>query len=127
LVLGLDKGGSCRGLALRVAGAAATEVVDYLDARERVTEVYLSRTVPITLKGAAPGARIQAMTYIADRTHHQYAGKLPATEAVRLIRDGRGRGGHNVDYLETTVSHLAELGIPDVPLSGLARLVGEGR
>lgn len=127
LVLGLDKGGSCRGVALRVAGAAAAEVVDYLDARERVTEVYLSRTVPITLKGAAPGTRVPALTYIADRTHHQYAGKLPATEAARLIRDGRGRGGHNVDYLETTVSHLAELGIPDAPLSGLERLVRLGR
>ncbi|MCZ6741347.1 MAG: gamma-glutamylcyclotransferase [Alphaproteobacteria bacterium] len=123
LVLGLDKGGSCRGIALRVAGAAAAEVVDYLEARERVTAVYLARTVPITLEGGGCRKRIEALTYIADRTHHQYAGKLAAAKAARLIRGGRGRGGGNVDYLETTVRHLAELGIADAPLAALARLV----
>lgn len=127
LVLGLDKGGSCRGIALRVAGAAAAEVVDYLDARERVTEVYLARTVPISFQGDGHGKRVEALTYIADCTHHQYAGKLPAAEAARLIKGAAGRAGRNVDYLETTVRHLAELGIPDAPLSGLARLVKEGR
>ncbi|MCZ6815042.1 MAG: gamma-glutamylcyclotransferase [Alphaproteobacteria bacterium] len=123
LVLGLDKGGSCRGVALRVAGAAAAEVVDYLEARERVTAVYLARTVPITLEGGGCRKRIAALTYIADRAHHQYAGKVPVAEAARLIRGGRGRGGGNVDYLETTVRHLAELGIADAPLAALARLV----
>ena len=123
LVLGLDRGGSCRGIALRVAGAAAAAVVDYLEARERVTAVYLARTVPITLKAAGRTKRVAALTYIADRAHHQYAGKLPAPEAARLIRGGAGRAGRNVDYLETTVSHLAELGIADAPLTALARLV----
>ncbi len=127
LVLGLDKGGSCRGIALRVAGASAAAVVDYLEARERVTEVYLARTLPITLEGGGRGKRIKALTYIADRAHHQYAGRLPVAEAARLIRGGRGQGGGNVDYLETTVRHLNELGIPDAPLSGLARLVRRGR
>ncbi len=128
LVLGLDKGGSCRGIALRVAGADARAVVDYLEARERVTAVYLARTVPVTLIGDAANASVPALTYVADQSHHQYAGRLPQEEAARLIRQGRGRGGENIEYLETTVSHLDVLGIPDAPLSGLAKLVigGEG-
>lgn len=127
LVLGLDRGGSCRGIALRVAGAEAGAVIEYLEARERVTEVYFARTVPVTLGGGARRRRVAALTYVADRGHRQYAGKLPAAQAARLIRAGRGRGGGNVDYLDTTVRHLAELGIPDAPLSRLARLVREGR
>ncbi|MEE8139289.1 MAG: gamma-glutamylcyclotransferase, partial [Alphaproteobacteria bacterium] len=103
--------------------AAAAEVVDYLEARERVTAVYLARTVPITLEGGGCRKRIEALTYIADRAHHQYAGRLPEEEAARLIRGGRGRGGCNIDYLETTVRHLAEWGIADAPLTALACLV----
>lgn len=127
LVLGLDRGGSCRGIALRVAGGDAAGVIDYLDARERVTEVYLARAVPITLGVGAREKRVEALTYIADRDHHQYAGKLPAARAAGLIRRGRGRGGDNIDYLDTTVRHLAELGIPDASLSRLAQLVRERR
>ena len=123
LVLGLDRGGSCRGIALRVAGRAAAAVVDYLDARERVTAVYLARKVPITLMGPRRERRVEALTYIADRGHQQYAGKIPTAEAVGLIRRGRGRGGGNVEYLDSTVAHLDELGIPDAPLTALARTV----
>lgn len=124
LVLGLDRGGSCRGIAYRVAAAGRDSVIDYLEARERVTAVYVGRTLPVALEGG--GGRVKALTYVADRSHHQYAGRLPAVKAARLIRRGRGRGGHNIDYLESTVSHLEELGIPDRPLAGLARLVRRG-
>ena len=126
LVLGLDRGGSCRGLAFRVGGPRAQEVMEYLDARERVTDVYLGRHLPITLGGGKDRRRVTALAYVADRGHRQYAGKLAPNEAARLIRQGRGRAGRNIDYLETTVGHLDELGIPDPPLHGLARLVRQG-
>lgn len=129
LVLGLDRGGSCRGLAYRIDSARAAEVTAYLEARERVTAVYIGRTVPITLEGdgEAPRRRVAALTYVADRAHHQYAGTLPGTEAARLIRWGRGRGGHNADYLENCVRHLEELGMADAPLARLAKLVAKER
>lgn len=126
LVLGLDRGGSCRGVAFRVAGDAAAEVLEALDARERVTEVYLRRRVGARL---ADGRRVAAEAYVADRAHPQYAGKLPLEAAARLIRQGRGRGGGNVDYLAATVEHLEALGIPDAPLArllGAVRKGGEG-
>lgn len=126
LVLGLDRGGSCRGLAFRVAGAAAARAVEYLEGRERVTEVYLGRELPVTVMGARGPRRLRALAYVADRAHPQYAGKLPLQAAARLIRQGRGRGGANLNYLATTVARLEALGIPDRPLGRLLDAVNGG-
>src|SRR5262245_39713724 len=71
LVLGLDRGGSCVGLAFRVPLDLQGEVMTYLRERELVTNVYLERTLPVRL---ASGTVVQAVCYIVDRTHKQYAG-----------------------------------------------------
>jgi cation transport protein ChaC len=70
LVLGLDRGGTCRGVAFRVAGADRDAVVSYLREREQVTAVYLERLRPIRF---ADGATSLALTYLVDRSHPQYA------------------------------------------------------
>jgi cation transport protein ChaC len=147
LVLGLDRGGACKGMAFRIAAAEGAGVLDYLDAREKVTDVYVRRAVPITVGGAAisaggrpvsaggrplsaGGRKVTAHTYVADRGHHQYAGKQTLRQAARLIAQGTGVGGSNRDYLESTVNHLDELGITDGPLHQLHALVrgmAEGR
>ena len=134
LVLGLDRGGACKGMAFRIAAAKGAGVLDYLDAREKVTDVYVRRAVPITVGGAAlsaggrplsaGGRKVTAHTYVVDRGHHQYAGKQTLRQAVRLIAQGAGVGGSNRDYLESTVNHLDELGITDGPLHRLHALVG---
>jgi cation transport protein ChaC len=123
LVLGLDRGGACRGIAYRVVEAEAEATLAYLDARERVTEVYHRRTVMLRL---ADGARVAAETYVVDRTHPQYAGRVAPEEAARIIRDCAGEGGTNLDYLENTLRHLDELGLADGPLHELARAVRGG-
>ena len=122
LVLGLDRGGSCRGRAFRVAAADAEAVIAYLDAREQVTAVYLRRRVTIEIGGA----RTAAVTYVADRAHGQYAGKLPPRRAAEIILGGHGVAGDNPEYLEHTVAHLDELGIKDGPLHDLLKLVWAG-
>jgi cation transport protein ChaC len=120
LVLGLDRGGACRGIAYRVAARDAEATLAYLDARERVTEVYHRRTVALRLAG---GARAAAETYVVDRTHPQYAGRVAPDEAARIIRECAGEGGSNLDYLENTLRHLDELGLADGPLHELARTI----
>lgn len=122
LVLGLDRGGACRGVAFRVAAADRDAVLDYLDARERVTNVYLRHTVTVELMN---GLRVAAAAYIADRTHEQYAGRLPLEKAARLIAQGRGRGGANPAYLENTIRHLDELGLREGALHALLARVRE--
>ncbi|MGA7266224.1 MAG: gamma-glutamylcyclotransferase, partial [Aestuariivirga sp.] len=74
LVLGLDRGGSCHGMAFRIGPEHRAATLDYLRAREQVTMVYLEQVKPITLIGS--GRRVEAVTYVVDRSHRQYAGRL---------------------------------------------------
>src|SRR5689334_19321196 len=53
LVLGLDRGGSCIGLAFRVPVDLRDEVVAYLRERELVTNVYLERLLNVRLVNGA--------------------------------------------------------------------------
>lgn len=123
LVLGLDRGGSCRGMAYRVAKPRALDALDYLWDREMVNGVY----TPRILNPATDGGRVPCHAFTVDRRHYQYAGGLDEVEMVRLIRQGIGLGGHNRDYLANTVRHLDELGIGDGPLHRLMALVEAGQ
>ncbi len=124
LVFGLDRGGSCKGLAYRVAPAHAAKTVDYLREREQVTSVYVEKIIPVTL---GDGSRKLALTYIIDKGHSQYAGRLDRAELVRFVTQGRGISGDNPDYVLNTHAQLHELGIDDPTLTWLARqLQGRG-
>src|SRR5437764_3657643 len=70
LVLGLDRGGTCRGIAFRVAATERAAVLAYLRAREQVTNVYRECTRPIWLK-REPERRVSALCYMVDRRHGQ--------------------------------------------------------
>src|ERR1700757_780994 len=54
LVLGLDRGGACRGIAFRIAAAHRAATVVYLREREQVTSVYLETMRRITLAATPP-------------------------------------------------------------------------
>jgi len=82
-----------------------------------VTNVYLERQVRLEF-GA--GATVTALTYVADRRHAQYAGRLGRDRLVQLVRGSRGRAGTNVDYILNTLAHLTEIGIRDAELEWLA-------
>lgn len=118
LVLGLDRGGTCRGVAFRVAPEDRDNVVALLRAREQVTAVYLERMRPVRF---ADGAQASALTYIVDRASPQYAGKLDEETQFRLVAEARGQSGVNRDYVIHTAAHLAELGMPDAALERLAK------
>lgn len=119
LVLGLDRGGSCIGRAFRVAAAQAGAVIAYLDAREMVTAVYRPIDHPVHMAGR----RVTARCYVVDRTNPQYAGALPLDDQAAIIARARGQSGINRDYLESTVTHLDELGISDGPLHAVWQIV----
>lgn len=110
LVLGLDRGGSCVGLAFRVPGDLRDEVIAYLRERELVTSVYLERTLKVRLDN---GAMAEAVAYIVDRDHEQYAGALDAAHAASVVRGAVGQSGNNEDYVLSTLEHLKALGIRD--------------
>jgi glutathione-specific gamma-glutamylcyclotransferase len=117
LVLGLDRGGRCHGVAFRVAASEAAATLAYLREREQVTSVYIERTLPVRLRD---GGEIRALAYVVDRKHPQYAGRLPEADLLRLVRQGVSVSGPNLDYVRSTYAHLKEMQVAD-PL--LHRLV----
>ncbi|TIP09938.1 gamma-glutamylcyclotransferase [Mesorhizobium sp.] len=120
LVLGLDRGGSCIGLAFRVPGDLRNEVIAYLRDRELVTNVYLERTLSIRLDESET---VEAIAYVVDRDHEQYAGALDAAHAATVVRGATGQSGKNEDYVFSTLEHLEALGIRDHWLEEVARRV----
>lgn len=116
LVLGLDRGGSCKGVAFRVAEAEREAVFAYLRERELVTSVYLERFAPTRL---ADGRRIRALIYVADPAHEQFERPSSPEEAAAIVSRAIGVSGHNLDYVRNTVSHMRELGIRDHWLEGV--------
>src|SRR5665213_1018368 len=92
LVLGLDRGGACRGIAFRVAEKHRAATVAYLRAREQVTSVYREVMRSVWLENEAR-QRVSALAYVVDRGHVQYAGRLSLAEQLRFVLQGHGRCG----------------------------------
>src|ERR1700755_493479 len=122
LVLGLDRGGACRGVAFRVAEKHRAETVAYLRAREQVTSVYREVMRSVWLENDAR-QRVSALTYVVDRGHVQYAGRLSLAEQLRHVLHGHGQSGANRDYVLATVSAIEAEGFRDAPLHQLALML----
>lgn len=124
LVLGLDwhPGSVCEGVAFRVCPTEDGSVRDYLHEREMMNRSYIEVVCPIELH---PCARADALAYVLDRTHSQYAGGLSLTDQAAIIATAHGPAGPNAEYLHNTVAHLHELGIEDPDLFALDRMVRE--
>ena len=82
LVLGLDRGGACRGIAFRVAARQREETIAYLRGREQTTNVYREVMRSVWLENEAR-QRVSALTYVVDRGHVQYAGRLSMADQLR--------------------------------------------
>ena len=127
LVLGLDwrPGAECIGMALRVDDEGAEEVRAYLAARELVTRAYFEVMHRATLicDGPGQGEPVEALCYILDRSHPQYAGNLSLEQQAAIIAEAEGPSGPNRDYLFRTVARLRDMRIEDPELAELERLV----
>jgi cation transport protein ChaC len=116
LVLGLERGGCCRGVAYRVAEEKAEATRAYLFERELPTNVYFPRYPLIKL---ADGRRVAALAFVVDQAHTQYR-HLTEEEKIFYLRQGVGKEGPAIDYLANTIRHMCELGFSG---GGLARLL----
>lgn len=121
LVLGLDRGGTCRGIAYRVDPAHGAPTMAYLWDREMLSSAYVCKDLPVTM---ATGT-VTARTFVIRREAPNYSGKLSLADTAAYIRQGHGQRGPNRVYLENTVRHLDQLGIPDRRLHLLLRAVQE--
>lgn len=117
LVLGLDRGGSCHGLAFRVPHADGAVVRSYLRDREMVNGVYREGFRRVRLTDGTP---VPALCYVADRAHRQYAGQLDRAQRLAIVRVGLGSAGPNVDYVVNTAMKLRDIGVRDPELDWFA-------
>jgi cation transport protein ChaC len=122
LVLGLDRGGACRGVAFRVAASLRNHTVDYLRSREQTTSVYHEVMRSVWLENEAR-QRVGALAYVVDRGHVQYAGRLSLAEQLRYVQQGHGRSGNNRDYVLATVKSIEKQGFRDKQLHQLALML----
>ena len=125
LVLGLDFGGACRGVAYRVGAKKRADTIAYLRSREQVTSVYRETIRSVTLL-TAEAPRVPALCYMIDRGHKQYAGRLDLATQLHLVRQGHGQSGPNREYVLSTVRALESLGLYDRDLHLLAEKLRGG-
>lgn len=114
LVLALDEGGACEGIAFAVDEREWERVLAYLREREQISYVYLEREVPLRL--SASGEMVTAVTYVVDPHHDQYAGRLSLADTLHYVNQGVGSAGPCRDYVANTLSHLREIGVHDTYL-----------
>ena len=120
LVLGLDVGGHCPGVAFRVAPKHWPLIYTYLNERELVGDyAYVPKVVEVILTTGP----VAAFTYVANPDHQNYAGALPIDTAVAIILRASGIGGRNQDYLIELVRKLESLGHHDPHLHTLLERV----
>jgi len=119
LVLGLDRGGACTGVAYRLPAPVAMDELHLLWRREMVVGAYRPRWVRVR-----SGEReIHALTFAVRHAHPQYAGRLSLEEEARVIAGAKGAFGSSLDYLERTRVALVTHGIIDPYLEGIAARV----
>jgi len=116
LMLALDNGGACKGVAFRIAAAQAAEELGILWRREMYGGSYNARWVRLQTEEGEK----RALTFVCNRKHPRYVPEICVAETARMIATGCGDFGSCREYLENTVQHLAELGMRD---RGLQRIV----
>ena len=119
LVLGLDRGGACTGVAYRLPAPVAMDELHLLWRREMVVGSYRPRWVRIR----SGDRELRALAFVVRHAHPQYAGKLSLDEAARVIATSKGAFGSSLDYMERTRVALVTHGIIDPYLERLARKV----
>ena len=119
LMMSLEPGGSCHGVAYRLPADAIEEELDLLWRREMLTRSY--RPVWVAAKTARGIAH--AITFAANLEHERYRGGLDPETMARYLARGEGPLGRCCDYLFETVAHLREMGIRDRRMEVLERMV----
>ena len=119
LMLALDHGGSCKGLAYRISREIADKELKLVWNREMVSSSYIAKVVQLRTE-VGP---LKAITFAINRKDKKYSGRLSANETARVISRSQGPMGSCRDYLFKTIDKLTEHGLVDSHLNNLAKLV----
>jgi cation transport protein ChaC len=119
LMLSLERGGSCTGVAYQIEPGQEHSELDVLWRREMLTMAYR----PVWTLARTSQGDVWAITFSANRSHERYAPGLDNESVARYLANGAGPMGRCCDYLFDTVDHLRQLGIRDRRLEGLEKRV----
>jgi glutathione-specific gamma-glutamylcyclotransferase len=122
LMLALDRGGVCRGVAFRIPAAQARAELLLVWRREMFGTAYLARWVQVRMVGGT----VPAITFVVNRAHPRYAAKISDAEAAKHIATATGSLGSCASYLDNTMAHLASLGIRDAGMQRIAASIAAG-
>ena len=118
LVLGLDAGGECTGVAYRMDESLLHDELALLWRREMVAGSYIPRWVDVHDEH---GTRFgSAIAFTMDTCCEQYAGHLSEQEVIDRLATATGMLGSAADYLFRTCAGLRACGMVDAALERLA-------
>jgi cation transport protein ChaC len=121
VVLGLDRGGSCIGMAFRLDPEHRVAAIEALYEREMLNNVYVPTVLNATLRsGTHAGERVRALGFVANRNSPSYE-RLADAEIVRRLSDCCGQRGHNRDYALRTLQSLDDHGVHCPHLARIGR------
>ena len=120
LMLGLERGGSCKGIFYKIDRREIRTELDIVFRRELITAAYRPTWVSARVLGKSP---FKAIAFVINRAHNRYAGMLDDETVIQTIADAKGTLGTCSDYLYETVLQLENLGMPDRRLASIARHV----
>jgi cation transport protein ChaC len=123
LMMALDRGGQCKGVAFRLADADRSQQLDKILRRE----VTLKPTSyhPRLLTLSSNSGPLRALAFVINRKGTTYAGPIEEKEVVERLATSCGHWGSGADYLYNTVKNLEQRGIHDRHLWRLQHLVAE--
>jgi cation transport protein ChaC len=124
LMLALESGGDCEGIAYRLAPNQVESELAILWNREMLAGVYKPQWVPTRLRD---GRLVTAVTFVIDTEHCQYCGDLPMDKKAHHLAFAEGRRGASRDYLANTAAHARALGIHDPYIEDLMARVAHLR
>ena len=119
LMMGLESGGSCDGLAYSIAADKLETELDILFRRELLSYVYKPTWVTACFENQ-PDTGTEVLAFVVDPGNDRYCSNLDEDTLVRTLAIAEGPIGKNSEYLYQLVKHLQELGYEDPEMTDLA-------
>ena len=122
VVLGLDRGGTCIGVAFELTDATRESALTEVFRREIpdwAERVYRPTIVRVRIPD---GSRVDALAFVAERSSRWYR-QLSESELLATLREASGQRGPNRDYAINTWNALQARGVRDGRLEHLARQI----
>jgi len=111
--------GDCTGVVFRLDPACRDESLNAIWQREMVTGIYRAQWVEVTCDEGL----LEALTFVVDSGHPQYAGPIPPDEAAAIVAEAHGKFGSCHDYLAHTVDWLRRNNCDEPELESLLERV----